>query len=74
MDFCPNCDTRLKKNDDGLLACSKCQFVKEKTVDKENTDVEKETSLEIDDTSKMPVKEIIGDNTGKNPTNIKEEE
>ena len=22
----------LKKNDDGLLACSKCQFVKEKTV------------------------------------------
>ena len=32
MDFCPHCDTRLKKNDDGLLACSKCQFVKEKTV------------------------------------------
>ena len=31
MDFCPHCDTRLKKNDDGLLACSKCQFVKEKT-------------------------------------------
>ena len=32
MDFCPHCDTRLKKNDDGLLACSKCKFVKEKTV------------------------------------------
>ena len=31
MDFCPNCEVRLKKNDDGLLACSKCQFVKEKT-------------------------------------------
>ena len=32
MDFCPKCEVRLKKNDDGLLACSKCQFVKEKTV------------------------------------------
>ena len=32
MDFCPHCDTRLKKNDDGLRACSKCQFVNEKTV------------------------------------------
>ena len=32
MDFCPHCDTRLKKNDDGLLACAKWKFVKEKTV------------------------------------------
>tara|TARA_B100000315_G_C14452305_1_gene529720 strand:- start:378 stop:710 length:333 start_codon:yes stop_codon:yes gene_type:complete len=47
---------------------------KEKEVEKENKDVEKEKSFDIDDTSKMPVKEIIGDTSGKNPTNIKEEE
>ena len=29
MDFCPNCESHLKKNSDGLLACPKCQFVKE---------------------------------------------
>ena len=31
MEFCPNCEVRLKKNDDGLLSCSKCNYVKEKT-------------------------------------------
>jgi len=45
-----------------------------KVPDKENKDVEKETSIDIDDTSKMPVGEIIGDNPGKKPTNIKEKE
>ena len=29
MEFCPNCEVRLKKNDNGLLACSKCKYVKE---------------------------------------------
>ena len=31
MDFCPNCDSRLKKNNDGLLSCSKCNFIKKET-------------------------------------------
>ena len=30
MEFCPNCEVRLK-NDNGLLSCPKCKFVKEKT-------------------------------------------
>ena len=30
MEFCPNCEARLK-NDDGLLSCPKCKYVKEKT-------------------------------------------
>ena len=30
MEFCPNCEVRLKKNDDGLLFCSKCNYVKKK--------------------------------------------
>jgi len=33
MDFCPKCETRLKKNNDGLLSCPKCKFVKGKTTD-----------------------------------------
>ena len=28
MDFCPKCESRLKKSSDGLLACPKCKFVK----------------------------------------------
>jgi len=28
MEFCPNCEVRLK-NDDGLLSCPKCKYVKE---------------------------------------------
>ena len=32
MDFCPKCESRLKKNSDGLLACPKCEFVKEGAV------------------------------------------
>ena len=35
MDFCPKCDSRLKKNNDGLLACPKCGFVKEGTAKKQ---------------------------------------
>jgi len=31
MEFCPKCEVRLKKNDDGLLSCPKCNYVKEKT-------------------------------------------
>jgi len=29
MEFCPNCEIRLK-NDSGLLHCPKCKYVKEK--------------------------------------------
>jgi len=29
MEFCPNCEVRLK-NDNGLLSCPKCKYVKEK--------------------------------------------
>ena len=35
MDFCPKCDSRLKKNNDGLLSCPKCGFVKEGTAKKQ---------------------------------------
>ena len=35
MDFCPKCDSRLKKNNDGFLACPKCGFVKEGTAKKQ---------------------------------------
>ena len=31
MEFCPKCEVRLKKNDDGLLSCLKCNYVKEKS-------------------------------------------
>ena len=31
MEFCPECEVRLKKNDDGLLYCLRCNYVKEKT-------------------------------------------
>ena len=30
MEFCPNCEARLK-NDNGLLSCPKCKYVKGKT-------------------------------------------
>ena len=29
MEFCPKCEVRLK-NDNGLLSCPKCKYVKEK--------------------------------------------
>ena len=32
MEFCPNCEIRLKKNDSGLLHCPKCEYLKKKTV------------------------------------------
>ena len=45
MDFCPKCESRLKKNNDGLLACPKCKFVKagavkegEKKLDETNSE------------------------------------
>jgi len=30
MEFCPNCEARLKNNN-GLLSCPKCKYVKEET-------------------------------------------
>ena len=45
MDFCPKCESRLKKNSDGLLSCPKCKFVKagavkegEKKLDETNSE------------------------------------
>ena len=35
MEFCPNCEVRLKKNDNGLLSCTKCKYVK-KIIEKPN--------------------------------------
>ena len=32
MEFCPNCEIRLK-NDSGSLHCPKCKYLKEKTVE-----------------------------------------
>ena len=29
MEFCPNCEIRLKKNNSGLQSCSKCNNLKE---------------------------------------------
>ena len=46
MDFCPDCDARLKKNQDGLLACPKCAFVKEGAV-KPNKKKSEENSSEF---------------------------
>ena len=40
MDFCPKCDSRLKKNNDGLLACPKCKFVKEGAIKEETKKLE----------------------------------
>ena len=32
MEFCPKCETRLKKNANGIsLVCPKCQYVKQKS-------------------------------------------
>ena len=45
MDFCPKCESRLKKNSGGLLSCPKCKFVKagavkegEKKLDETNSE------------------------------------
>ena len=40
MDFCPKCDSRLKKNNDELLACPKCKFVKEGAIKEETKKLE----------------------------------
>ena len=32
MEFCPNCEIRIKKNDSGSLHCPKCKYLKKKIV------------------------------------------
>jgi len=44
MEFCPNCEIRLKKNDSGLLHCPKCQYLKEKTVESTKEEPEEANS------------------------------
>ena len=46
MEFCPKCEVRLKKNNDGLLSCLKCNYVKEKT-DKSTKEKPEETESEF---------------------------
>ena len=46
MDFCPKCESRLKKNSDGSLVCPKCQFVKEGKI-KEDTKKSEEANSEF---------------------------
>ena len=46
MDFCPKCESRLKKNSDGSLVCPKCQFVKEGKI-KEDTKKSEEVNSEF---------------------------
>ena len=52
MDFCPKCETRLKKSNDGLLSCPKCKFVKGKTADtiKEKSEEVNSEFLVMDET------------------------
>ena len=56
MDFCPKCETRLKKNNDGLLSCPKCQFVKGKSAD---TIKEKSEEVIEDVSTKDPIAKEI---------------
>jgi len=44
MEFCPNCEIRLKKNDSGLLHCPKCQYLKEKTIESTKEEPEEANS------------------------------
>jgi len=44
MEFCPNCEIRLKKNDSGSLHCPKCQYLKEKTVESAKEEPEEANS------------------------------
>ena len=46
MEFCPKCEVRLKKNDDGLLSCLKCNYVKENT-DKPTKEKPEEVNTEF---------------------------
>ena len=46
MEFCPKCEIRLKKNDSGLLSCSKCNYVKEVS-DKPTKEKPEETDSEF---------------------------
>ena len=45
MEFCPKCEVRLE-NDNGLLSCPKCKYVKEKT-DKSIKEKPEETNPEF---------------------------
>jgi len=42
MEFCPKCEVRLK-NDNGLLSCPKCKYVKEKTDNPLKKNLKKQT-------------------------------
>jgi DNA-directed RNA polymerase subunit M len=44
MDFCPKCESRLKKNSDGLLSCPKCKFVKAGAVKEEEKKLDETNS------------------------------
>ena len=44
MEFCPNCEIRLQKNDSGLLHCPKCKYLKEKTVESAKEEPEEANS------------------------------
>ena len=46
MDFCPKCDSRLKKNNEGLLSCPECKFTKEKPTE-DIKDKSEETNSEF---------------------------
>ena len=50
MEFCPKCEVRLKNND-GLLSCPKCKYVKEKTdkLTKEKSEVANSEFLVMDE-------------------------
>jgi len=44
MEFCPNCEIRLKKNDSGSLHCPKCKYLKKKTVESTKEESEEANS------------------------------
>ena len=46
MEFCPNCEVRLK-NDNGLLSCPKCEYVKKEKIDKPTKKKSEEVSSEF---------------------------
>jgi len=44
MEFCPNCEIRLKKNDSGSRHCPKCKYLKKKTVESTKEESEEANS------------------------------
>ena len=60
MEFCPKCEVRLKKNNDGLLSCPKCQFVKGKSADtiKEKSEEVNSEFLVMDESDLNQAKEL----------------